>query len=120
MLISNALPPLPAALEGLDALGIGLDPFSAIFGTIAQAGASIFSTVKQADIAKKQIGLEEAKLREQKAIDAREWALQQAEVLVTPSAKRRQEQVIGLTAIVGISVILSAIFIISAVKKPKA
>lgn len=115
MLISTVPPPLPAHLNGL-----GFDPMSILGGGILNAGASIFSTIEQGKIAKKQAELAAAALKEQKTVDARNWALQQVSLALQPSESRRQEQIIGLAAVGGVAVLLSAIFLISAAKGRKA
>ena len=117
MLISTAIPPLP--MEGMNGLSQG-DPFSALFGGVLNAGASIFSTITQAGIAKKQQAIEKAALQEQKTVDWRNWALQQAAVLTQPSQTQHTEQVIALGAIGGVALIISAIFLISATRKKAA
>lgn len=112
MLISTVLPPLPGGMDGL-----GFDPMSILGGGILSAGASIFSTMQQSKAAKKQAEIEAAILKEQKTVDARNWALQQAQLATQPSEQRRQEQVVALTVVAGAGILLSAIFLISASRK---
>ncbi len=108
MLISFAPPPL----HGLSDLG---DPFG-ITNAIGLV-SNFFAEQKRAKIAEKQIAVEQQVLKQQKVVDAHNFAAQQAEALVSASNKKRQDQMLALMAVGGAAVLISGIFIFGAVKK---
>ncbi len=106
MLINVAPPPLPGTLSG--------DPFGItdVLGIVS----NFMQAKSQEKIAKKQIDVQQAALKEQKAENARSYAQEQAMALVTASEKKRQDQVFGLLAVGAAAVILSGLFIYGSVK----
>lgn len=128
MLISPLYPPL-APLDGitgepammppprLGLNGLSGDPFGItdVLGLVS----SWMQTKSQEKIAKKQIGVEQQQLKEQRLEDARGFAQQQAATLAQPSETKRQDQMIGLVLVGGGALVLSAILIMGAVKARK-
>lgn len=107
----------PRGMGLLSNLGVGLDPFSSAFSAILQPISSWLQAKEQSKTADKQIQLERAVLKEQKLENARSFAEQQAIDLAAVSARRRQEQVVGMYAVGGAGLLLSALFIYGAIKR---
>lgn len=72
---------------------------------------------KQEKIAKEQINVQQAALKQQKLVDAENLAVQQANALTAASEKDKQTQVIALFGVVGVAVIVTGLFLYGAVKK---
>ncbi len=120
MLINAMPPPLPVGFNGTAALcptrsGLMGDPFGItdVLGIVS----NWISARRQEKIQDKQIGIERAALKHQTAVDAGNFAAQQAAALVAPSTKQRQDQMIALIAIGGAAVIVAGLFIYGAVRK---
>ena len=101
----------------LSNLGVGLDPFSSAFTAILQPISQYLQAKEQSKSVDKQIALERSVLKEQKVENARSFAEQQAIDLAAVSARKRQEQVLGMYAVGGAALLLSVVFVYGAVKK---
>lgn len=124
MLISLAPPQLPglAVLSESGALcpvdrmsGLSGDPFGItdVLGIVSnwiQAG-------KQEKIAKQQIAVQNAALKQQKVVDAENFAASQAQVLTVVSQQDKQNQELALFGIGAAAVIVAGLFIFGAVRK---
>lgn len=127
MLIAPTPPPLPtlATLCGTAALcqrgrGLGFDP-TLLIGTVLKPISDFFVAKEQSKVAKKQIALQAKVLKDEKDRDARDFAYaqaqQQVDALVKPDDERRKEQLIVLTAVGGAALVISALFIVGAMKR---
>ncbi len=121
MLINFAPPPLPGFVGFNDtgvlcrAKGMSGDPFGItdVLGIVS----NYINARKQAKEQDKQIGVEQAALKQQKVVDAQNYAAQQALVLTAASEKKRQDQVIALFGVGAVAVVVAGLFIYGAVKK---
>lgn len=102
-----ALCPTGTGLEG--------DPFGItdVLGLVS----NFITARKQEKIQKQQIGVEQSQLKQQKVVDAENFAAQQALVLTQAAQQERHDQVIGLTLVGAGAVFVAAMFIYGAVKK---
>ncbi len=122
MLINASPPPLPQMFgigdtAALCPTGGGLsgDPFG--ITDVVGIVSNWINARKAEKIQQKQIGVEQAALKQQKVVDAENFAAQQAMALTQASEKKRQDQMIGLIAIGGAAVLVAGLFIYGAVKK---
>lgn len=121
MLINPIVPPLGFVgfndTAALCPTGDGLsgDPFGItdVLGIVS----NFITAKKQEKIQQKQIGVEQAQLKQQKVVDAQNFAAQQATTLAAPSEQKRQDQMIALIAIGGAAVLVAGLFIYGAVRK---
>ncbi len=95
-------------------------PIVAAVAALVGSVMSYMSARVQAKVATKQVGVEEAQLKQEKLENAQQFALQQALLYKQPADQQRQEQIMGLAAIGGTALLISGIFIFSAVKGKKA
>lgn len=122
MLINTMPPPLygyagigdTAALcptgNGLEGDPFGITDVLGIVSNFITAG-------KQEKIQKQQIGVEQSQLKQQKVVDAENFAAQQALVLTQASQQERHDQVIGLTLVGAGAVFVAVMFVYGAVRK---
>ncbi len=108
MLLSNSPPMLPE-------YGLSGDPFGItdVLGIVS----NFMAQKSQEKIAKKQIEVQQAQLKQVKVENAQSFAQQQASALVADSEKQRQDQVMALFAVGGAAVVVAGLFIYGAVKK---
>lgn len=99
-------PPLPK--------GMGVfDPISAI-SVVGGLVSSFIGKKREDKLQKKQLALEAKALKEQQAENARRFAQEQAEQLIAPYERKRREQLILMGGVIGVAVVISTIFILSA------
>jgi hypothetical protein len=101
-----------AGLGGLAALS-QLSPFSAILGG---AGSAI-TAIEQKKAADEQASLETQQLKLEKLQNAQNFAEAQAEAQAKPSEEKRMIQTVALFGVGGVALLVSGIFLISAMKK---
>ncbi len=123
MLINVLPPPLPGTIGSFNDAGelcraergLSGDPFG--ITDVVGIVSNWLIAGKQAKIQQKQIDVQQSALKQQKVVDAENFAAQQAAMLAAPSEKKRQDQVLGL-ALVGVGAVLVAgLLIFGAVKK---
>ncbi len=134
MLISLAPPPLQVhGLEeagalcqprsGMGDLGIGLDPWSSLFTSVLTPISNFFQAKEQSKTAKRAMALEASRLKTEKDQEARDFALAranaQADALVSPAEEKRKEQLVTLYAVGGVALVISAFFIMGAIKNKR-
>lgn len=120
MLINAAPPPLPGFVGFNDTAalcpnGLSGDPFG--ITDVVGIVSNWLTAKKQQKIQEKQIGVEQAALKQQKVVDAENFSAQQAVALTAVSEKKRQDQMIALIAIGGAAVVIAGFLIYGAVKK---
>ncbi len=91
------------------------DPFG--ITDIVGIVSNFINAKRAADIQKKQIGVEQAALKQQKVVDAQNFAIVQGQSLTIASEKKRQDQVLGLIAVGAAGVIVTGLLIYGAVRK---
>ncbi len=123
MLINAAPPPLPVSIGSFNDAGelcrvergLSGDPFG--ITDVVGIVSNWLIAGKQAKIQQKQIDVQQSALKQQKVVDAENFAAQQAAMLAVPSEKKRQDQVIALFGIGAAAVLVAGILIFGAVKK---
>ncbi len=95
--------------------GLSGDPFG--ITDVVGIVSNFINARKQEKIQKQQIGVEQATLKQQKVVDAQNFAAQQAVILAAPSEHKRQDQMLALFAVGGAAVLVAGLFIYGAVKK---
>ena len=96
-----------------------LDPISTIVSSVVGSGASIFKTIQDSKLAKKQLSLEAQQIKEQKAEAAQQFALQQAQAITGPVESHIMDQKIALYAVGGVALLVAGLFLVSTVKLAK-
>lgn len=109
MLINVAPPPLPGFI------GLHGDPFG--ITDFIGAAVSFIDAKKQDKIQDKQIGVEQAQLKQQKVVDTENLAVAQATTLSAQSQQQRQDQIYALYGIGAVAAVVAGLFIFGAVRK---
>lgn len=131
MLISSSLPSLNG-VAGMSATtgalceqqkGLGFDFTSAIGGVLKPISDFLVAR-EQSKTAKKAIESQEKQAKAERTLDVRDFAYakakSQADALIQPAQEKRNQQLIVLSAVGGAALLISALFVIGAVKAKRS